>query len=443
MVDLSTQDLDLSPVTNLLNTIQKRADAETKAELESVSALVDQMDKMQKAQLEQSKFQETQRHNRATESNQAATQRGNEQNRSLRTAELSEEVRQNDLDFMREQSPMDWTVFGQLLDHSIEQGDSSQIGQFLERMTQKYDDDFLAPWVVVSDAIRGGNLDAATLMTSAMLEGFEATDQLSGASKPTEAEQARAFMQQQFEERGLSSSDAALAANMRGFGLLDVEVGEDGIVREVDRLNNTFRVLVPPQQEGEPQSFRPTMSLWRAAERGTGPGSFFDVVYSDTVGLVWDSAVQQATISARTDLTTEQNQLVRALAVNPRYATTEMERIREEMAIRPEILDSPISMKVRMFAIDRSLERRAENLRKFIADPNTSAEDRNFDQKSLREIEAFQETLSVPKPEMFQTLDAVDAMTDEDIELMFMNTDRERLLEIPNNVLQEMNRRIR
>jgi len=56
-----------------------------------------------------------------------------------------------------------------------------------------------------------------------------------------------------------------------------------------------------------------------------------------------------------------QNDLIRALSVNPRFPVAEMQRIEREIAISPGVFTDPVSMRERMVSVNDYLRGRLQN----------------------------------------------------------------------------------
>lgn len=89
--------------------------------------------------------------------------------------------------------------------------------------------------------------------------------------------------------------------------------------------------------------------------------------------------------------------LIRALSINPRFPVGEMDRIREEIDIVPNVFRSESAMKQRMRAVDAGLRRRLENERRAAADPNLPSDKRGAAVSAANDIENFLAILGVPQ----------------------------------------------
>jgi hypothetical protein len=92
-----------------------------------------------------------------------------------------------------------------------------------------------------------------------------------------------------------------------------------------------------------------------------------------------------------------QNDLVRALSINPRFPVAEMQMIRDELGIRPGAFRSPADTRVKMRELDSYLRRRADVERAAANDPTLPRSERDNAARAVRDIENFVSLLGVPQ----------------------------------------------
>lgn len=200
--------------------------------------------------------------------------------------------------------------------------------------------------------------------------------------------------------RGLSRSDAENIAY--GFARLTQNpvTGDTSIV---DLTTGEGRLVdfAPGEELGAAGGSEPTPSdqptLWELAPLTTGPESAAGAAASRTIGNIPGfEDVGSQTTAARQFVNAAQNDLVRALSINPRFPVAEIERIRREIDIAPALIDSPASLRSRMVAIDRYLRGRMESELSAAQDPTLTVQDRGAAARAARDIGNFLGRLGVP-----------------------------------------------
>ena len=168
---------------------------------------------------------------------------------------------------------------------------------------------------------------------------------------------------------------------------------------QVQMLNPAAQPGAPgqPARAGGEAPQPPPISLWKAAEEGTGVVSGAKEVYARTAGQIPGMPIPQDTLDARQVLKTTTNDLIRSLSINPRFPVAEMERIREEVSFEPSALDSTPAMRSRMVVVDRMLKNRLENEIRASGDPNLPADTRKAAATAAKDIANFLRILGVPQ----------------------------------------------
>jgi len=99
----------------------------------------------------------------------------------------------------------------------------------------------------------------------------------------------------------------------------------------------------------------------------------------------------------RQQLINSQQRFIRALSLNSRYPTTEQERLRQEMGLTPSAMVDPQTLRARMSAMNKTLNREIDILTQAVNDPNSPVEQRKADQQSLNDVINFKRILGVPE----------------------------------------------
>lgn len=130
-----------------------------------------------------------------------------------------------------------------------------------------------------------------------------------------------------------------------------------GEVEVLDKI--TGNVAIVPQEVAEGLEKVPSnaegKTLWNAALAGTGPFSALRAsaaLPTSYMGVF----VPEKTVEARQQLELSTQRLVRALAANPRFPATELERIRKEFALNPSIWVHPETLRRRMVTVNNELD---------------------------------------------------------------------------------------
>ncbi len=105
----------------------------------------------------------------------------------------------------------------------------------------------------------------------------------------------------------------------------------------------------------EPENIPADQTLWALAAQATGPVQSAQAGASQLSGAV-GGPIDDETVGARQSFKVAENSLIRAFSLNPRYPVAEQNRIRENVAIQPGVLDSATLMRERMRAVDKFLE---------------------------------------------------------------------------------------
>lgn len=188
-------------------------------------------------------------------------------------------------------------------------------------------------------------------------------------------------------------------------------IPETGEVRLTDAISGQTMIMPQEMLDNDPSTIpRPEdgKSLWDAAKYATGPFSALRAAWS-LPGNYAGVFVPEKTEQAREQLKLATQRLVRALANNPRFAATELERIRKDLGISPSILIHPEAMRRRMVTTHQELTLwKAQMDRdagpKSSLPPNQRAEAKS----SAAEIGNFLTQLNVPEEHLRGTLDPTE-----------------------------------
>lgn len=168
----------------------------------------------------------------------------------------------------------------------------------------------------------------------------------------------------------------------------------------VDRTTNT---AVPIDQgigggqgPSGPASPPPGGSLYEIAEFATGAKPGIQETWTAIAPQFGLPGVDGITES-RQILTAAGRDLVRALSINPRFPVGEMQRIEEEINIKPGAFTSSQALQERMRGVDTVLRRRLDNERRTASNPQLPVESRRNALQAANDIENFLVTLGVPQ----------------------------------------------
>ena len=166
----------------------------------------------------------------------------------------------------------------------------------------------------------------------------------------------------------------------------------------VDTVKGTEKPLVAAN--GQQRQARPEQAsektIWELAEHGTGVMSAAKAAGSFVTGTV-GLPVAEETLYARQYIQGTQNDLIRALSINPRFPVGEINRLKEEINISPILFDSPAQMKVRAKAIDTYLRQRIEKEERASVDTKLSITSRQAARSAANDIGNYLKILGVPK----------------------------------------------
>ena len=174
---------------------------------------------------------------------------------------------------------------------------------------------------------------------------------------------------------------------------------DSGVVSIVDLAESKMRPLGSPESEGKelipdrPVAGGPT--IFGFSDLIAGPGSAAKQAISVVSGMV-GAPIFKTTVRARQFALAAQNDLIRALSINPRFPVAEMKRIKEEMAIEPRVLDNSKMLRERIKAIDEFLRIRLKKEINASDNRELSAKDRQDARSAVVRIGDFLEILGNP-----------------------------------------------
>jgi hypothetical protein len=187
--------------------------------------------------------------------------------------------------------------------------------------------------------------------------------QLVGAPEPGSAEATAA----------LRTREVKIADAVRQFGVTEAEATSlvdgyrktitdpvTGLSLSYDEATGNVRPIDEPRMAQITQQPAPDRSLYDMAGNVAGVGPTLAEAGSAITGQVGGPVAEQI-IEDRQMLRSTQNELIRALSINPRFPVGEINRLREEINIAPRMWDSEDGLKARMRSVDEYLERRAQN----------------------------------------------------------------------------------
>jgi hypothetical protein len=150
-----------------------------------------------------------------------------------------------------------------------------------------------------------------------------------------------------------------------------------------------------PQPSPRPQGERTTKTVWELASLITGPVPAAAEGISRTP-LVGDLVQAPQFTQSRNQVKQQQNDLVRVLMNNPRYAEGERKAIRDEINIDPRLWDNPTAYRDRLIGIDNALEIRERNAFNTANSARVGREERIQAMNILNALRAFRDNLGVP-----------------------------------------------
>lgn len=173
-----------------------------------------------------------------------------------------------------------------------------------------------------------------------------------------------------------------------------------GVVREVNEVEGTARE-VPLGQDELPQATSPSpgQSLFGLAQSGAIAGIVpaTQEFLGRTAGQIPGVPVATDVIEARQKVRVAQNELIRALSINPRFPVGEINRIRAEIKIEPAVLDSQRALLSRMQGIDSALRLRLANEQAAAADISLPQDTRSSAAQAAKDIGNFLQLLGMPE----------------------------------------------
>lgn len=185
-------------------------------------------------------------------------------------------------------------------------------------------------------------------------------------------------------------------------------IPETGEVRLTDAISGQSMIMPQEILNDDPQTIpKPAegKSLWDAARYATGPFSALRQAWS-LPGNYMGVFVPEKTEQARAQLKMSTQRLIRALANNPRFAATELERIRKELALSPSVLIHPEAMRRRMVTTHQELTLwKAQMDRDANPKSGLPPDQRSAAKSSSVEIGNFLAQLNVPEEHLRATMD--------------------------------------
>jgi len=151
-----------------------------------------------------------------------------------------------------------------------------------------------------------------------------------------------------------------------------------------------------PTTEG-PAGEQPRRTLWQMAPDVTGLVPAIQETAQGATGQVGVNVAPAGLVRDRQTFATAQNELIRALSINPQFPVREIERIRQEISIAPGAMTDERSLRERMRAVDTYLREKLENQTRAGQDTSLPVDTRRAALQSANDIRNFLSILGVPR----------------------------------------------
>jgi hypothetical protein len=129
----------------------------------------------------------------------------------------------------------------------------------------------------------------------------------------------------------------------------------------------------------------------------TGVGPAVREAVQGVTGQAGVNFAPEGLIRDRQTFAAVQNDLIRALSVNPRFPVAEMQRIEREIAISPGVFTDPVSMRERMISVNDYLRGRLQNEDRAANDASLPVDTRRAALSAANSIRDFLAQLGVPE----------------------------------------------
>lgn len=144
---------------------------------------------------------------------------------------------------------------------------------------------------------------------------------------------------------------------------------------------------------------RPPQTLYEMAQTPftTGAAPAAAAAVQGVLGQIGADVVSPEFTERRQAFGNAQGELIRSLAINPRFPVAEMERIRREINIEPGALTDPQTLLARMRSIDTSLRTRMANEERAANDASLPVDTRRDAATAANDIRNFLTILGAPQ----------------------------------------------
>jgi hypothetical protein len=196
-----------------------------------------------------------------------------------------------------------------------------------------------------------------------------------------------------------------------GSMLVDMVTGQGQPVQVPDEVSQEMELMGLAPEEGANQD---DIVLFDMAKSTTG---LVPAIQSNLQKITGQVDIQVAPDELLQNLQTfqlAQNQVIRALSLNPRFPVAEMERIRKEINIAPGAFKDATTLQNQIISVDKYMKSRLREEQAAANDTMLPRDDRRAALSAAKNIASFLRILGVPEPT--QGADAGQAQAADNIE---------------------------
>lgn len=251
----------------------------------------------------------------------------------------------------------------------------------------------MVPGAVTTQELPGGN--------SALLQGGKVVGQVSGGGEKQSAREIE--IQDMMDTLGISRAQAIGLVDNTTRLVTDPVTGNSSIVDmatgqgQLVQLPDTIRQELEREGLQESGADESSINLFDIAASSTGLIPALRANAQRITGQVgFDTAPAELRENLQT-FQTAQNEVIRALSINPRFPVAEMERIRKEINIAPGAFKDAATLESQLVSLERSLRQRLKTEQEAAASQNLPITDRQNALSAARDINNFLKILGVPK----------------------------------------------